>query len=186
LVVVFVVVAGFGAVVARWVVVRRVVVGTSARTARRAIASSAPDPAPTPAPAATAGVVTGGVAEVVALVVGLVVTDALLDGTSASGRTGVDVDEPQPASRAAHATATIGAAARTRTSGSRGAIQDRSPSVAPPLLGTDHSSETVTVTSRTEPPRTVGAGAPVLAVTGWVVGSAAAVVLVAVKARRGG
>jgi hypothetical protein len=31
----------------------------------------------------------------------------------------------------------------------------------------------------------VVAGEPVLAVTGWVVGSAAAVVLVAVKARRG-
>ncbi len=31
----------------------------------------------------------------------------------------------------------------------------------------------------------VAAGEPVLAVTGWVVGSAAAVVLVAVKARRG-
>jgi hypothetical protein len=112
----FVVVAGFGAAAARWVVVRLVVVGAAARTARRVTASSAPVPTPTPAPAATAGVVAGGAVEVVALVL----ADALLVGTSASGRTVVDADEPHPAGRAAQVATRIGAATRTQTSGKLG------------------------------------------------------------------
>ncbi len=91
----------------------------------------------------------------VAVIVVLEVGVALLDGMSANGRTDVEAGEPQPVSAAAHTTTRIGAAARTGTSGELGATQDHSLSLAG-LLRAGHSSETLTVTSRTDVSGTVG------------------------------